>query len=262
MNRIKIHNGGLILLLGVLLFSNCTRKSQLIYMQEIAVNDTSEVFDNKPLSYQIQAQDILYIKVFTVDPEVSELFNVGSEQSQQMYQNETSLFINGYVVNDSGYIDLPVIGDVKVAGLTVTEAKEEVEKLSIKYLKNASITLKLISFKFTVIGEVNKPGVFRNFNNQLTVLEAIGMAGDISPYGNRKEVLVVRPTRAGTITYRLDLTDKNILASPAFFLLPNDLVYVEPIRSKIFELNLPTISLALSSVSTIILILNYVRLNN
>jgi polysaccharide biosynthesis/export protein len=108
-----------------------------------------------------------------------------------------------------------------------------------------------------VIGEVNRPGSFSNYNNQLTVLEAIGMAGDITDFGDRKKVLVVRPTKEGTFTYRINLQDKNLLQSEGYFLLPNDIVIVEPIRSKPFQLNLPTTSLiittTISTISTLIL---------
>ena len=100
---------------------------------------------------------------------------------------------------------------------------------------------------------------FNNFNTQLTVLEAISMAGDITDYGNRKKVLVLRPSSDGTKTFRLNLTDRSILASDGFFLLPNDIIYVEPIKSKSFKINIPTVSLAFTSISTLILILNFIK---
>jgi len=121
------------------------------------------------------------------------------------------------------------------------------------------VNIKLISFKFTVIGEVRQPGTYTNYNNQLTVLEAIGMAGDITDYGNREKVLVVRPTKEGTYTYRINVQDKNLLQSEGYFLLPNDIVIVEPIKSKPFQLNLPTLSLLLTGISTLILVLSFIR---
>ena len=119
------------------------------------------------------------------------------------------------------------------------------------------VIVKLVSFKFSVLGEVGRPGTYSNFNNQLTVLEAISMAGDITDFGNRRQVLVLRPTKEGTKTFRLNLTDISILTSDGFFLLPNDIVYVEPIKSKMLKINLSTISLLLTGISTLILILNF-----
>ena len=130
------------------------------------------------------------------------------------------------------------------------------------FLKDATVIVKLVSFKFSVLGEVARPGTYSNFNNQLTVLEAISMAGDITDYGNRKQVLVLRPTKTGTKTFRLDLTKIDMLKSEGFFLLPNDIVYVEPIKCKMIKINIPTVSLFLTGVSTLILILNYLNYTN
>ncbi|MCK4344027.1 MAG: SLBB domain-containing protein, partial [Bacteroidales bacterium] len=147
---------------------------------------------------------------------------------------------------------------VFVLNKTVEEAKDAIQEKTDQILRNASVIVKLISFKFTVLGEVNRPGVYKNFNNQLTVLEAIGMAGDISDYGNRTKILVIRPTKNETRTYRIDLTKKDVLSSEGFFLLPNDIVYVEPIKSKTFRINIPTLSLFLSTLTTLILVLNFI----
>ncbi len=170
---------------------------------------------------------------------------------------------NGYTVSDSGNITIPILGDVKVYGLTLDDAKREIERKAELYLKNSSINLKLLSFKFTVIGEVNRPGSYTNYNNQLTVLEAIGRAGDITDYGNRKRVLVIRPMEKGTNTYRINLQDKNLLEREGYYLLPNDIVIVEPLKSKPFQLNLPTTTLlitsALSTFSSLILLLSFIK---
>jgi polysaccharide export outer membrane protein len=195
-----------------------------------------------------------------MNDQLSDILNVGSGRyATQLYQNETSLYINGYTVNDSGNVTIPVLGQVNVLGLTIDEATSNIQGKANIFLKDATVIVKLISFKVTVIGEVNKPGTYTNFNNQLTVLEAIGMAGDITDYGNRKEVLVVRPNPEGTTTYHINLQDKSLLLSEGFFLLPNDIVIVEPIKSKSFRLNIPTLSLFLTSLSTLILILSFIQ---
>ena len=128
---------------------------------------------------------------------------------------------------------------------------------------HSTVECKLLSFKFTVIGEVKAPGTYVNYNNYLTVLEAIGRAGGVGDYGNRNKVLVVRPMDKGTKTFRLDLQDKKILASEAYFLLPNDVVIVEPLKQKIFNMNLPTFSFilgsSLSAITTTILLINYLK---
>lgn len=241
----------------ILVFSSCTQYKHLIYLDNV---DREDFYPKKQETYKIHTQDVLYIKIISIDPEINELFsNIKGTAQTNLFQNETSLYINGYVVNDSGYVEIPTIGEVFLLNKTLDEAKSVIEEKASIYLKNATIDVKLISFKFTVLGEVKNPGVFRNYNNQLTVLEAIGMAGDITEFGNRRKILVLRPTKDGTETYRIDLTKKDILTSDAYYLKPNDAVYVEPIKSKLFRINTPTYTLFLSSITTLILILNYVN---
>ena len=244
----------------IYLVSSCTSQKQLVYLQDVDSLTTENVYFRQQVDYQIQNQDILYIRILSIDDRTNDLINVASTRYQQnLFQNETSLFINGYSVDNSGNIELPIIGKVSVLNKTVEEAKDAIQKKTDQYLRNASVIVKLISFKFTVLGEVNRPGVYKNFNNQLTVLEAIGMAGDISDYGNRTKILVIRPTKSETRTYRIDLTKKDVLSSEGFFLLPNDIVYVEPIKSKTFRINIPTLSLFLSTLTTLILVLNFIK---
>jgi polysaccharide export outer membrane protein len=247
-----------VLLLSV--FTSCTSHRQLVYLRNVDSLSAENYFPKTRPEYHIQNRDILYIKVYSLNEEMSQLINqtMGTYQ-QNLFQNETSLFINGYAVSDSGYVELPVLGRIRVEGYTVDEATEAIRERAGMYLKDATIIVKLISFKVSVIGEVNRPGTYNNFNSQLTVLEAISMAGDITDYGNRQKILVLRPDDKGTRTFRLNLTSKDILTSEGFFLLPNDIVYVEPIQSKSFRINIPNFSLALTSISTLILVLNFIN---
>jgi polysaccharide export outer membrane protein len=251
----------------ILLASSCTTQKELTYLNNL---DTTAISQFHPLTrpdYRVQYQDILYVNLFTMNQEMNEMLNPGSGStgSYQMFRDESNAYIFGYTVSDEGEIALPILGNVKVYGLTTTEVKKAIEERAKQYLKDAVVNVRLLSYKFTVIGEVNRPGSFSNYNNQLTVLEAIGMAGDITDFGDRKRVLVVRPTKEGTYTYRINLQDKNLLQSEGYFLLPNDIVIVEPIKSKPFQLNLPTTSLivttTISTISTLILMLNFINNN-
>jgi polysaccharide biosynthesis/export protein len=123
------------------------------------------------------------------------------------------------------------------------------------------VECKLLGFKFTVIGEVRTPGTYINYSNYLTVLEAIGHAGGITDFGRRDKLQVIRPVESGSKIYTLNLQDKSILSSNAYFLMPNDIVIVEPEKKKIFNLNLPTFSFIFTSVTslltTTLLLINY-----
>jgi len=245
----------------VLIFSGaCTSQKKLMYLSNLDTTSVQQFFPMERPDYRIQYQDILYVNITTLNAEMNELLNPGTQRyAYSALRDESSIYIYGYTVSDSGTITLPILGEIEVYGFTVDEIHKKIQKRANEYLKDAIVNVKLISFKFTVIGEVNRPGTYNNYNNQLTVLEAIGMAGDITDFGNRKKVLVVRPTKEGTHTYRINVQDKNLLQSEGYFLLPNDIVIVEPIKSKPFQLNIPTLSLFLSSISTLILVLSFIQ---
>ena len=251
-------------ILVVLLAGSCTTQKELMYLSNLDTAAVQQFFPMERPSYRIQYQDILYINISTMNKEMNEVMNPGAQRlSSTTYQFESNIYVFGYTVNDSGYISLPVLGEIYVYGHTIDEITQSIYEKARPILKDATVNVKLLSFKFTVIGEVIRPGTYTNYNNQLTVLEAIGQAGDITDYGNRKRVLVVRPTKEGTHTYRINLQDKNLLQSEGYFLLPNDIVIVEPIKSKPFRLNIPTISLlastTLSTVTTLILLLSFMN---
>ncbi len=213
--------------------------------------------------YKIQPRDVLSIsaKAMTPDGRIQDFLSSGASLGNIQTQRDAVGFFSGYDVNPEGNIVLPVIGSVKVSGLTLSETRLLLQSSVDKVFINSTVECKLLSFKFTVIGEVRSPGAYINFNNYLTVLEAIGRAGGVGDYGRRDKVLVIRPTEKETKTYNLNLQDKNLLSSEAYFLLPNDVIIVEPIKQKIFNQNLPTISFIISTftgvLTTTLLLINY-----
>jgi polysaccharide biosynthesis/export protein len=242
-----------------LLFS-CTSQEKLMYLSNLDTTATEQFFPLERPDYHVQDQDILYINIYTLNSEMNTLINPSLQgAAASNFRDESNIYVFGYTVSDSGTSSMPILGDVYVYGKTLEEIKSDVEVLAHDYLIDAVVNIRLLSFKFTVIGEVNEPGTYRNFNNQLTVLDAIGMAGDITDFGNRTRLLVIRPTNEGTHTYRINVQDKNLLSSKGYFLLPNDIVVVEPIKSKPFQLNIPTMSLFLATISTLILIMTVVK---
>lgn len=245
------------LLLISMAFASCNRRSQLLYMQNI--DETTEVPFATPPAYKLGAGDILYIQLVTYSPEVSMAFNnpTGSQYMTRA-QDESSLYLSGYTVDSEGFVKLPFLGEAQVKGLTLDEARSIIQQKTNALYKDASVIVKLASYKVTIVGEVRRPGVVRNFNENLNVFEAIAAVGDINENGDRRNVLVVRPTINGNKTYRLNLSDKSALASEAFYLLPNDVVIVEPIGNKVFQMNIPYITLTFTSISTLILLYNFI----
>ena len=252
------------LILIIVMLGACTSQQKLAYLSNLPETGGEETFTMEIPDYLIQPRDILYItiKAMTPDGTIADfLISTRNYGSTYITQGEYGGYIYGYDVNSEGNIILPGVGPIKVEGLTLEDTRKLLQESADKVFKNATVECKLLSFKFTVIGEVRAPGTYINYNNYLTVLEAIGRAGGVGDYGDRSRVLVVRPKDKGTKTFRLNLQDKNILASEAYFLLPNDVVIVEPLKQKIFNMNLPTISFVISTVTgvltTTLLLINY-----
>jgi polysaccharide export outer membrane protein len=255
-----------ILVFAIFLASSCTSQKKLAYLNNLPVPTGEETFTLDIPDYKIQPRDILYITVKAMMPDgtINDfLISARSYGGTYVSQGESGGYLYGYDVNPEGNIVLPTVGSIKVGGLTLEETRKLLQASADKVFKNATIECKLLSFKFTVIGEVRAPGTYVNYNNYLTVLEAIGRAGGVGDYGNRSNVLVIRPYDKGTKTFRLNLQDKKILSSEAYFLLPNDVVIVEPLKQKIFSMNLPTISFIITTftsvITTTLLLINYLK---
>jgi len=254
------------LLFTLLVLGSCTSQKELAYLGNLPETGGEGTFTMVIPDYRIQIRDILYITVKAMMPDGTiNDFLTSSRNYGGSYisQGESGGYLYGFDVNPEGNIVLPAVGPLKVAGLTLEETKKLLQSSADKVFKNSTVECKLLSFKFTVIGEVKAPGTYINYNNYLTVLEAIGRAGGLGDYGNRDRVLVVRSQEKGSKTFRLNLQDKNILSSEAYFLLPNDVVIVEPLKQKIFNLNLPTISFIFTTVTSTItmtlLLINYLK---
>ena len=248
----------------VLFLVSCTSQKKLAYLNNLPEISGEETFTMAIPDYRIQPRDIIYVTAKAMRPDgsiadflVSSLVNAGVN----LAQGESGGYLYGYDVNPEGNIIIPAIGTLKVGGLTLDETRKLLQSSADKVFKNSTVECKLLSFKFTVIGEVRSPGTYINYNNYLTVLEAIGRAGGVGDYGNRNKVLVVRPIDKGTKTFRINMQDKKILSSEAYFLLPNDVVIVQPLNQKIFNMNLPTFSFILTTVTSTItmtlLLINY-----
>jgi polysaccharide export outer membrane protein len=254
----------LTLFAGILLLTSCTSQKKLAYLNNLPETGGEETFTMEIPYYRIQTRDILYvtIKAMTTDGRITDfLLSTGSAMSGGYIQGDAGGYLYGYDVNPEGNIIIPVVGSIKVEGLTLEETRKLLQASADKVFKNSTVECKLLSFKFTVIGEVRSPGTYVNYNNYLTVLEAVGRAGGVDDFGDRHKVLVVRPVDKGTKTFRLNLQDKKILSSEAYFLLPNDVIIVEPLKQKIFNMNLPTISFIFTTITSTItmtlLLINY-----
>jgi len=252
-----------LLFLILLCCASCISNKKVVYFSDPGFNEEQEtIIKNKYKStYLLQKKDVLSVRIKTLDSESSSYFNIESP-SAFMNISPASMYLNGYSIDDSGSIDIPEVGLIKVEGLTVNEAQEKIKKSVSNYLNKATILVKLVSFKVTVLGEVRSPGTQYVYNDQLTILEAIGMCGDLTDFGNRENITLLRQTPTGQTAVILNLKEPRILSSEYLYLQPNDVLYIQPLRAKTTRGNLSTLSVAslvLGIISTAILISNSIN---
>lgn len=253
-------------LVVVMSLISCRSNQDLVYMKDVEEEVLAPEYITKVPEYRIKTNDNLFVSIKSMNPEISQLYNpaqsIGGQQgTQNLYSQLPDQYLNGYQVDLNGNISLPIIGNIGVAGLTQLEAQEKVQEHADEYLKDASVKVKLLNFRVTVMGEVTTPGVYYNYNSSLSVLEAISMANGITNHAKINRVLVIRTNDNESKTYRIDLSNKNFLKSEAFFLQPNDVVYIEPHKIKNTDMNSNVYSILLSTVSTAVLITSLIISN-
>lgn len=252
-------NSALIFIFGLLAFSSCVSTKKVTYFQDLSLNQRTKMDSvAKFVEPVIQTDDILAIKIITVDPQSAEVINQAT--TVQGIGTSSSLSrqdIDGFPVDKNGEIELAIIGKIKVAGLTTYEAKELIRSRVSKDFKEPNVNVRFANFKVSVLGEVSRPASYTLPNEKVSILDVLSLAGDLTLYGKRENILVIRE-RNGTKEFgRLDLNSSDIFGSPYYYLQQNDVVYVEPNKAKVISLNAAartTGAVVISALSTIVLI--------
>ncbi|WP_188362465.1 polysaccharide biosynthesis/export family protein [Flavobacterium orientale] len=220
----------LLFILGVM--TSCVSKKSVVYFPDIDTATLNGAIDYEP---KIKVDDMLYIAISAADPKAAEPFNLnsgdvtiggGGGQGLQV-QRQT------YLVSNLGTVDFPVLGSVKIAGLTKAQLSELLKEKLVVYMKDPVLNIRFMNYKLAVLGEVNRPGTYTLLSDRTTILEAVAMAGDLTLFGKRENVLVLREEEGVKTAVRLDLTSADIINSPYYYLSQNDVVYVEPNKRRI-----------------------------
>ncbi len=223
------------LLILILLFSGCNSYKKLTYLQHIA-SDSLTTYQIEKEPYLLKPTDILFIRILTMNEDVNKLFNpmFATGGSAQFFRPE-NLYLMGYQINDFGYIELPVINEIYINGYTIEQAKDTVEYYANKLLEDPFLIVKLHTYQITVLGEVRSPGLKEYATPELNILEAIALGGDITYNGNRQQIVILRSTGEKTEVFRVDITNPNLIGKKEFYVKPNDIVYIEPLKSTLFR---------------------------
>lgn len=214
---------------GVLLITSCGLRKKITYFQGDQ-NNSQEV--SRTYTPRLKADDLLSIVVSADDPATAEPFNIIDRDAPTVRGNSGystgAPASSGYLIDSAGIIEMPIIGELKVGGLNRMEATKLIQEKLSEYLINPIVQIRIVNFKITVLGDVRSPGTFTIPNERITILEAIGLAGDLNITGNRKNVKVVRNDGKRDSQTVIDLTSQEVFNSPVYYLEQNDIVYIEP----------------------------------
>lgn len=230
-NKINV----IFLTLTLFFLSSCAVPKNIAYFQNRLVDQPEQI--DKHGGIVIQPKDMLSIVVSSKNPELVVMFNlpiVTYQAGSEIVTSSYSQRLLGYVVDNEGYIDFPILGPLKVSGLTRWELSEVIKKRLIDdgYLTDCVITVEFMNFKVSVIGEVNSPGTYTIQGDKVTVLQAISLAKDLTIFGQRENVTIIREMEGERTMYQINLCDVSMFNSPAYYLQQNDIVYVEPSEIK------------------------------
>ena len=238
--------GGLLL---IFFTTSCVPSNKLTYFNDI--NELEESIVNPKVQKTIMPFDRLHIKVLSIDPQINQIFDFSQEMR---YSTETNNMI-GYLVDEAGDINFPFVGKINVGSLTTSQAAAKIQNALKDYVANTTIIVKFIDNKVSVLGEVQRQGIYSFSQDKLTIYDALALGGGFTEYGNRRNVILIRQEGDKIIHYKLNLSDSKIATKNYYYVLNNDVVIVEPLRSISTRYQNITYTTILSSITTLIAVL-------
>ncbi|MFK8008546.1 MAG: polysaccharide biosynthesis/export family protein [Saprospiraceae bacterium] len=258
---------GLIILVCGTFFTSCIKHSELISLNgddkdKEGVKNTvvlDELHDFE--AYKVQPFDQLMIKVNAFDGSTEEYlnreFSSTNTFTREIAYDPASLYFNSYTVDEAGEIALPLVGNIKVTSMTISDVKKHLDESYKPHLKLVSTSVKLANMRVTLFGEVNKPGVQYLYNEKNTILDAISNAGGITDFGNRKKVKLIRMTEKGSETVYLDLNKSDFISTEYYYIQPYDVIYIEPSKFKSRDRSSSVAGVVISAISAGAVILSF-----
>ena len=234
-NMRKLTKLGLAALLMAVLFASCVPQKKMLYLKEAqmaAENQSINYVNERTLNYRLQPGDNLYIRfINTVDERTASALT-GDYAGRTTVSSDAAIYLQSYTLDEEGRIELPLVGKIELLNLTVDEAKDRLQTALDKYINQTTIIVKLSNFNLTVLGEVTRPGMYKVYQSQINLFEAISLAGNMTNFANKGDVKIIRQTDNGSEILTVDMGVADILSSPYYYLKPNDIIYVEPLKIK------------------------------
>ncbi len=261
----------LLLVLISIIITSCVVNKKVQYLQHSDVNIKSDVVEKDSIlrtynlsdfEYKLQPEDIISVKFYSLTPKEFDFFTLkeGNGNSFNQFQNGASILINGYLIDENGEVEFPVVGKVNINGLSVYDAQNEILKIAKQYLESPVVEVRLLNFRFTLLGEVRKEGAIGSLNNRITFLEAIGLAGGFTDYADKSNIKVIRQGDGKAEIYYLDLLEEDFIRSPFYYMNQNDVIIVPPLKQRPYQIYFgKNLALVISSISLLLIALNLVR---
>jgi len=242
-----------IFMCALMILTSCASNKKIVYLNEqSSLSDSVLKYENV-----LQPDDILVITVTSEEPELASPFNLmylNTRSTEARNGNNDALFT--YLIDQEGNIDFAGVGEIKLAGLTRIEAENKIKDILSKQIVNPGVILRLLNFKISVLGEVQAPGVKSVAGERVTLLEALSMAGDLTIYGKRKNITIIRENSGVKTIAEVDITNTDFINSPYYYLNHNDVVYVKPNKTKVNSSVIgPNLTVGLSAISLIVTII-------
>ncbi len=261
--------------LAILLLASCTSQKNLIYFQNDDLKSDNQPdtmlykyengYTNSSPEYKLQPHDMIYVQIYSsLDNASSALFQSTTQSGNTMQANDNTLYLTSYEVDNDGNIDLPTIGKINVLGMSIEEAQNAIKQKAEEFSEGITVTCRMVTFRIKVAGEVNKPGIYTFYQPSVNIFDALLAAGDLTYYGNRQKVRIVRKSETEDAIYTLDIRKASVMKNKNYYLRPGDIVYVEPNKNTktLQTINPPltTITSSLSLIASVVAII--VSINN
>ncbi|MCB0495447.1 MAG: polysaccharide biosynthesis/export family protein [Cyclobacteriaceae bacterium] len=261
----------LLFVIGALILNSCVVNRKYQYLQnddvnvgknEIKKDTVLRIYDLSSFEYKLQPEDILSVQFHSLTPEEYDFFSIknGGNNNYNQFQNNAAGLVNGYLVDENGDIEFPVVGKVRVSGFTIFEAQNHILDVARQYLKDPIVEVRLLNFRYTMLGEVKEEGTFTSLNNRITMIEAIGLAGGLTDLGDKSNIKVIRQGKGKAEVYYLDLLDESFINSPYYYVNQNDIIIIPPLKQRPYQVYFgKNLALVISSVSLLLIVLNLVK---
>ena len=229
----KLLKIGLMATLLAMVFASCVPQKKMLYLKNaemVAENLSREYVNERTLDYKLQPGDNLYIHVVnTIDERSAASIN---GDIRGYLSSDANIYLQTTTIDKEGYVEMPLVGKIEVKNLTVDEAKDRLQTAINTYINGSMLVVKLASFNLTLLGEVSRPGMYKIYQSQINLFEAVSLAGNMTNFAKKSDVKIIRQTDHGSEIVTVDMGQADILSSPYYYLKPNDIIYVEPLKIK------------------------------